>query len=244
MPSVARTTPPTLDATRARYLAVLLCLTSGSLDAISFLALGEVFASVMTGNVVFSGIALVSGDGAVLLACALALCSYVAGVVVGSRLAASPGAEVEGQHWPPGVTRALRCQLGLMLLLCLGWVLADPAAHDEARLALLAGSAGAMGIQGAAVRRLGVTVSTTYMTGALTTVIESVALGKGLPPGERAAALGLVLLCVGAAIGALAVTEASWPSYLVPATFLALTLLMHGLVARRSGRSEARSSVR
>ena len=45
------------DTLPLHALVILLCVISGSLGAISFLALGEAFASVMTGNIVFIGAA-------------------------------------------------------------------------------------------------------------------------------------------------------------------------------------------
>ncbi len=67
-------------------MVTLLCIVSGSLDAISFLALGEAFASVMTGNIVFLGVAVGTRDPHLALSCGIALGGYVVGTAAGSWL--------------------------------------------------------------------------------------------------------------------------------------------------------------
>ncbi len=58
---------------------VLLCIASGSLDAVTVLALGEAFASVMTGNIVFLGVAAGTADGSLAVSSVAALSGYVLG---------------------------------------------------------------------------------------------------------------------------------------------------------------------
>ena len=80
-------------------LVVLLTVTTGAVDATSFLALGHVFSSVVTGTMVLLGIAAGTHDPGLALNCAIALASYIAGVVVGAPLAVRrAGRWLEG--WP------------------------------------------------------------------------------------------------------------------------------------------------
>ena len=72
-----------------RLVGALLILTAvtGLIDAVSYLRMGHVFVANMTGNVVFLGLALDPGSGLSLPAAAVAIGGFLAGAVVGGRLA-------------------------------------------------------------------------------------------------------------------------------------------------------------
>lgn len=78
-------------------LVVLLTLTTGAVDAASFLALGKVFGGVITGNMVLLGIAAGTGGTSLAIHSGVALAGYSLGVIAGapsrpSRMAAlAPG---------------------------------------------------------------------------------------------------------------------------------------------------------
>lgn len=72
-------------------LVVLLGVTTGVADATAFLALGRVFSSVMTGNMVLLGVGAASHDGAEALRAGLAIAGYAAGVLAGVPIAARTG---------------------------------------------------------------------------------------------------------------------------------------------------------
>jgi uncharacterized membrane protein YoaK (UPF0700 family) len=74
---------------RHRVLATLLAGTSGALDALGFLALGGVFASVMTGNLVLLGLGAGTRNGGLAVHAVVAIGGYSLGVAIG---AARPGA--------------------------------------------------------------------------------------------------------------------------------------------------------
>src|SRR5262249_37245042 len=86
-------------------LVVLLTLTTGAVDAASFLALGTVFSSVITGNLVLLGVAAGTGRAELAVHSGVAMAGYVAGVAAGAPLAARrhPAAGT----WPPSVTITL-----------------------------------------------------------------------------------------------------------------------------------------
>jgi uncharacterized membrane protein YoaK (UPF0700 family) len=69
----------------ARVALIALTASTASLDVTAFLRLGGVFASVMTSNLVFVGIAVVKTEAALGTRCAVAILSYVVGV--GSAIA-------------------------------------------------------------------------------------------------------------------------------------------------------------
>ena len=84
---------------RARdMLVVLLSVTTGAVDAAAFLHLGHVFSSVVTGTMVLLGVAAGTHNPALAENCAVALASYVAGVLSGRR--SQPGAQAAG--WSAG----------------------------------------------------------------------------------------------------------------------------------------------
>src|SRR5919106_6991755 len=88
-----------LSASTVRDLLLVgLTVSSGAIDAISFLALGKIFTAFMTGNFVFLGLALTgTGDQSVLPVCA-SLLAFAAGVFLGARvLQAMP----RRGTWPP-----------------------------------------------------------------------------------------------------------------------------------------------
>ena len=182
--------------------ALLLTLTAaaGSADAVSYLGFGRVFTANMTGNLVLLGIAIGQVQLAGSIRAVIAFAAFVLGVLVGVRLTArtEPAAV-----WPRSVTLALAGELGLLFALLAAWEITGARPGALALDLLIALSAGAMGMQTAAVRRLGVTgVTTTFVTGMLTGLIAELA---AVTPGRShwtlwAATLGSMV--IGAAAGA------------------------------------------
>jgi uncharacterized membrane protein YoaK (UPF0700 family) len=188
-------------------LVVLLTLTTGAVDATSFLALGHVFASVITGNLVLLGAAAGTGRPALAVHSGVALAGYVAGVALGAPIAARR--DGAGRTWPPSVTVTLVAELGVLVAFSVSWELAGAAPGGGAQLVLVAVLAAAMGLQAAAVRRLG-QMSSTYLTSTLTGVVAGLVTGSkpdGLPR-----SLGvLAAIVAGAVAGAVTVeTAPAW----------------------------------
>jgi uncharacterized membrane protein YoaK (UPF0700 family) len=156
----------------ARCLLTLLAMTSGAADAMAFLAAGKVFSSVMTGNLVLLGIAAGSRAARLAASAAVALAGYCAGVIAGT-LIAGQAAEGEQRAWSPRATAALAAEFALLGGYCAGWELAG-GQLGEAKLPLLVLLAVAMGMQSAAIIRVG-RLSTTYLTGVLTSALIAVA---------------------------------------------------------------------
>src|SRR5207245_2089844 len=74
-------------------LLLLLTVTTGLIDAVSVLGLGRVFTANMTGNVAFLGFALARVPGFSLVRSLAALAAFLAGAVIGGRLAIRLGAD-------------------------------------------------------------------------------------------------------------------------------------------------------
>ena len=173
--------PRTADQERQlrHALVVVLTLNAGATDAIGFLALGGAFTSVMTGNLVLFGISVAHADGSLARHTVTAIVCFVAGCVVGARLAgvAQPGDRV----WPGAITRALIIEFVVFLAYAIGWWVAGGHPAGTTQLGLLAVNAVGLGIQSSAVQRFGVSgLSTTYMTGTLTTLIVRLNSGHRL----------------------------------------------------------------
>jgi uncharacterized membrane protein YoaK (UPF0700 family) len=188
------------DRARAHARMALVALTAGtaSLDVTAFLRLGGVFASVMTSNLVFVGIAVVKTEAAFGVRCAVAILSYIVGVGVGSAIAPPSGRENRLGARP--LSLLLTGELAVLVAYTIWWMTVDARPVGWARLALLGGIALSMGSQSAAARQLGSPhVGTTYLTGTLTSLVSSLA-GRHRPDPESVAVL--VALVAGAAAGA------------------------------------------
>lgn len=183
-------------------MIISLTVLTGATDAIAFTRLGGVFTSVMTGNMVLIGVAIGRGTYTTLARTALAILAYIGGSLAGGRTVGHP--RDDDGPWPTAMTVALLVEVVLFGAFAVLWWthLHDLSGSDESALLLL--SAAALGLQSSTILRLGISgLSTTYLTGTLTTVMHSLAARRSLRGNGRALAI-LAALIVGAAIGALA----------------------------------------
>src|SRR5258705_6389917 len=115
---------------------LLWTFATGIVDAVSVLALGPIFVANMTGNVIFLGFWFVPHSGIDLTAAIVAFVSFLAGTVLGGRLARHIDSEV--RLW---LTVALGAEvlvlLALSILACAGVL----NYHDNTKLILAAGLA-------------------------------------------------------------------------------------------------------
>jgi uncharacterized membrane protein YoaK (UPF0700 family) len=205
------------------WLLFMLTVSSGAVDAISFLALGKVFTAFMTGNLAFLGMGIAGAPGApssvaVLVSMAgFAAGIYLAALIVTPMRTATDDDELAGVVWRPRIT----CALALSLLPHLGvvslWIATGGSPGGSATLALLAIWALAMGMQSAAVRLLDVGgVFTTAATATFIFLFGSFA-GHPLTGEERRRLLGvLASLVIGATAGGLMLIYASAYAPLLP----------------------------
>jgi uncharacterized membrane protein YoaK (UPF0700 family) len=149
-------------------MLLLLSLAAASLDAISYLGLGRVFTAMMTGNTVLLGLALAQGEMLAALRSILALIGFAIGVFVGAIIVER---ESEPAEWPAAVTAALAFETMILIIFAASFTLFGNT-HQGIVYLLIILSAFAMGVQSAAVRRLGVPgIATTYITGTLTSLM-------------------------------------------------------------------------
>src|SRR6202022_519569 len=121
---------------------LLLTFATGIVDAGSVLALGHVFVANMTGNIIFLGFWFVPHSGVDMTSAVVAFVSFVAGTVLGGRLARHIDSEV--RLW---LTVALGMEVVVLLTLS---ILASAGVlnyHDNTKLILTAGLAMTFGSQ-------------------------------------------------------------------------------------------------
>lgn len=204
-----------------------LAAVSGLVDAIAFGHLYDVFPANQSGNVVFFGVAIGEGDLAAMWAPATAM--------VGFALGAGISAALRRRGPIPGPARTL---LAIEALALAGVALAVGPVDEVANplggfggAAVLLALAVAMGVQTEILQaHAGVSISTTYQTGALTRIAENLA-GVGSPdPAARRRTIAVLATVfaayvAGAAIGAFLVRR--WGAvFLVPIALLALLALV------------------
>ncbi|MBG0853188.1 DUF1275 domain-containing protein [Streptomyces spinoverrucosus] len=212
---------------------VALTLTTGMIEAVSFLVLGPVFTAVQTGNLLFLAFALTGAAGLSPAAAGISCAAFAVGVVLGSRFESI--VDRHGRRWfvPGLIVEALL--LGLAALLAWRIAAHEPGApvtgHHFGVIALVAA---AMGVRNVTTLRVSVPdVPTTVSTRALTALLGGLSpvadprIGTGLRhEGRRFASVAAMF--AGGLLGAWLLHEAVRPAVvlLVPA---ALVLLL-GLV--------------
>jgi uncharacterized membrane protein YoaK (UPF0700 family) len=210
------------DATAITVLAVVLTLGTGATDVASFTRLGNVFTSVITGNLVLLGLAIGRVSGALATHAVVAFAGYLVGVAAGARLV--PGDQAPEGPWQEAMPAALLVELVLLAGFTVGWELTGAAPHGAAQLVLLALAAAAMGTQSAAARGFGARVSTTYLTSTLIGVVVAwVTPGQPARMEWRQVSL-LVALTAGAAVGGLVIANAAAGLPAIPLTALVLVI--------------------
>ena len=163
----SRTSRSSPETTRD-VLLILLAFAAGCVDAASYLGLGEVLTSAMTGNTVLLGLAIGQAKMQAAYRSSVALAGFVFGAVLAASIAER---KTKGAVWPRGITVILAVEFAVLAAFAFGWHFAgDDAVETGWSGYLLIGAAGiAMGMQSVAVHRLRVAgVATTYVTGTLT----------------------------------------------------------------------------
>ncbi|MGW1467075.1 YoaK family protein [Streptomyces sp. NPDC002308] len=211
--------PPAGDAPAGRvaWAQLLLSGASGAADAFVFLCAGQVFAGVMTGNLVLLGASATgTGEEGSAAHVGAALVSYVAGAGWGALMARRWG-------WP--VAALLLVEVVLLGAGATAWGLGLVTSGTD-RTGLLAAVAVAMGIQGM-VRA----TPTNYFTGTLTSLTGRLVLGR--PVRDDLRVFGrLAAVVTGAALAA-AATRWWPPGAASVAVFPALGALVLEAAGRR-----------
>ena len=207
-------------------LLVLLTLTTGAVDASSILRVGHVFSSVITGNLVLLGVAAATLRGPQAVHSAVAVAGYMLGVLIGAPIASRQASG--GGTWPPSVTVTLVAEFCVLTGFSVGWELTGGHPGSTAQFLLAALTAMAMGIQSAAVQRLG-GMSTTYLTGTLTQVITDL-VTRAQPPGYAIRIWVFGAIIFGAGVGGVVAIDA--PAWLPAVILTPLAAVVIGSIAR------------
>ncbi|MER7709941.1 DUF1275 family protein [Streptomyces werraensis] len=213
-----RTAP---SSTRLAVTAALLSYAAGAGDAFAFVELGGVFTANMTGSLVLSGLTGRPGYGALVAGAATALAAFLVAVYAASR-AAPRG---PGPRW--GAIRGVLVAVVVLDLTVLVLKSVDPAPGPALRLVSLAASAAAMGSQTAAAKRAagGSGVTTTFVTGTLTSLAQDAADGSSRHAAVRVGAVLMLFLGALTASGAMAVDARLGPAVAAAGTTAAILAL-------------------
>jgi uncharacterized membrane protein YoaK (UPF0700 family) len=191
--------------TRDSLLAVL-ALAAGSVDALSWLALGKVFSAFMTGNLVFLAVGVSSDALGIALRAAIALGTFGLGAWITAGLMPP---EHPGVLWPARVTLGLLGCASMQLIFWIAWLAVGGHPDPLAQVLLLGLSAFAMGMQTAAAVALGVhAVFTTAATATWTVLVGDTTRWSATRTERHRLSLMLAGTLFGALAGALLLTHA------------------------------------
>jgi uncharacterized membrane protein YoaK (UPF0700 family) len=218
-----------------RLLGVLMLLTvsTGLIDAVSYLGLGHVFVANMTGNVVFLGFAFAGAQGFSIAASMVALGAFLVGAALAGRVSVALGRR--WRQWLPVAAGAQMVLAGMAAILSGTGALG---AVGNGRFGLIAVLAAGTGIQNATVRKLAVPdITTTVLTLTLTGVAADSSLAGGTNPRALRRVTAVVTMFAGALIGAVLVLHAGLTATLWVLTGL-YAVITGGLLACRSSDPE------
>jgi uncharacterized membrane protein YoaK (UPF0700 family) len=183
-----------------------LTVSSGAIDAISFLALGKVFSAFMTGNIAFLGLR-VAGTGAPgALSILVSMATFAVGVYLSTRIVKP----LDGSgKWPQRVTVALGLSLIAHVVFLAVWFASNGQPSVDVAHVLLGSWGLAMGMQSAAVRTLHVDgVFTTAATATIIFLVGDITDWSATVTERRRLAGVLISLFVGASAGGLLLVHA------------------------------------
>ena len=198
---------------------VMLSFATGATDAFAFLALGGIFTANMTGNLVLLSLFQRSAWLHTFLGASTAILTFALALLLAFRFS-------DPRRSPHGsVLVLLTIAFGLQLATFFVWRVHDGAIPAFGlQIAVIAVSSAAMAVQTAAARRAGVdrNISTTFVTGTLTGLMQDIADGIR---GERWVRVWIVLaLPAGALAGALVMAAHPGWGALLPAAVLLICL--------------------
>ena len=202
-------------------LLMALTISSGAVDAISYLALGKIFTAFMTGNVVFLGFQTTGAGGPSVVSLAIALVFFALGAFLATWIAKpSKGSGV----WPRRVTVALGIITVAQAVFLAVWMVSDGLPSSDVANVLIGVWALAMGMQTATVFSLSVPgVFTTAATATLTILMSNIAsLPRSTIERQRLAGV-LVSLLAGATAGSLLLVHVRTYAPILP---LGITILV------------------
>jgi uncharacterized membrane protein YoaK (UPF0700 family) len=222
------------------FLLNALTVSSGAVDAISFLALGKVFSAFMTGNIAFLGLRVAGAGGPGQVAILVSIAAFALGVYVSTRIVKGT---LGSCNWPQRVTVALGVSLIAHAVFLAIWLACNGQPSIDVAHFLLGSWGFAMGMQSAAVRTLHVdgvfttaaTATIIFLAGDLTSWSETA--------GERRRLAGvLISLFVGATAGGFLLVHAPIYAPVLPFGITVTAVAIAGTIFRqRKGAHEHES---
>ncbi len=231
-------------------LLLLLTLTAAWIDMLSYLSLGRVFASFMTGNFLFIGLGAVQGNSGLLIRALVAVLVFLVGVTFGSFCLQRAPQQQSGTAWHHTFARYLLMEWLLLLVYAIIWRVTSHLSQQAGVQILLLGMAAlGMGIQGALVIAFKIPgVVADALTATLITLGQRLAQGIGHPGPQsqewRWSGLFLALLCliyVGSAF-VVALTSAFMLTPVVPVIVVTIAIFALLVPSRQATRSLPSSS--
>jgi uncharacterized membrane protein YoaK (UPF0700 family) len=193
---------------------LLLSFGSGAADAFAFLALGGIFTANMTGNLILSGMFSRPEFLHTFIGSVTAILAFAAFLYLGFRLT-SAQAPVAGSPRATTWTHLLIGSIVLQTLVVVIWVCGWATAPSVQILAVAVASA-ALALQTVAARRLSDRsgVTTTYVTGTLTSTMQS--LAERSSSGQFIRVLSILMLPLGAVCETVVIASADWAGPMLP----------------------------
>jgi uncharacterized membrane protein YoaK (UPF0700 family) len=220
------------QATEIRLRDLLLnalTVSSGAVDAISFLALGKVFSAFMTGNIAFFGLRVAGATRAPGgVAILVSMVAFALGVYLSTRIVKpSEGSSV----WPQRVTIALGVSLIPHAVFLAVWFASSGQPSIDVAHVLLGLWGLAMGMQSAAVRTLHVDgVFTTAATATIIFLVGDFTNWSATVAERRRLAGVLASLFVGATAGGLLLVHALIYAPVLPFVITSVTVATASIV--------------
>ncbi len=209
---------------------LVLTFTTGIVDAVSFLGLGNVFTANMTGNIVLLGFGIAGAQGLPILAPIVSLGAFLGGAWVGGALA-KRFSDLHPRHVAAMLSIELALVGGAAVVAAVVDVRPDHGSGDV----LIALLAGAMGVRTASARRLAVPdLTTTVLTMTLTGLAADSPAAGGSGAGSTRRISAVVAMLAGAVAGALLLKTSLVLPLAVAAAMALATWVVYSRVAQGS----------
>ena len=207
-----------------------LTVSSGAVDAISFLALGKVFSAFMTGNIAFLGLRVARAPAPGAVSILVSMAAFAVGVYVSTRIVYP--SESSGR-WSHRVTIALAATLIAHAIFLDVWFATKGQPSIDIAHILLGLWGFAMGMQSAAVRRLHVDgVFTTAATATVIFLVGDFVNWRATGADRRRLAGVLISLFLGATVGGLLLVHAHIYAPVLPFAITVAVVATAGIVLR------------
>src|SRR5258708_13569088 len=215
-----------------------LAVSSGAVDAISFLAVGKVFSAFMTGNIAFLGLRAAGANAPGWVAILVSMAAFAVGVYLSTRIVKpSEGSGI----WPQRVTVALGVSLIAHAAFLAVWFASNGQPSIDVAGVLWGFWGLAMGMQSAAVRTLHVEgVFTTAATATIILLVGDIANWAATVAERRRLAGVLVSLFVGATAGGLLLVHAHIYAPVLPFVITVAAVATAAIVLRERPAADER----